>query len=340
MKRRWLTWLQYILFTGGGLFLVWWQLKSMSPIEKTEFYRAIGQTNFWIIIPVVCMSLASHLSRAMRWKLLLEPVGYKPNTANAFMATMIGYLANSAVPRLGEVLKCSMLARYEKMRIDRLVGTILLERSFDLICFALFIGLTVMFQLDLIGSSINNYLKTAQQKSEGFSWTYFALFMILLILIFILVRVALKKLSNMKFIQKLNQIISGISDGFKSILQLKNRKAFLLHTLFIWSMYLGQIYVGFLSLNETSGLSLGAACSVLTLASLSMIVTPGGIGSFPIFVMEVLLLYQIESPVGKAFGWLMWGVSTGLIVVSGLLSLVIMPWFNQKKEHSQLFNRN
>jgi uncharacterized protein (TIRG00374 family) len=331
MKRRWLTWLQYLLFSGGGLFLVWWQLKSMSPVEKNEFYRAIGQTNFWIIIPVVCMSLASHLSRAMRWKLLLEPVGYKPSTANAFMATMIGYLANSAVPRLGEVLKCSMLARYEKMRIDKLVGTILLERSFDLICFALFVGLTITFQLDLIGSTLNNFWETALQKTENFSWTLLIVVLTALALMFILLRIALKKLSKLNIVQKLNQIISGITDGFKSILQLKNRKAFLLHTLFIWAMYLGQIYVGFSSLNETSELSLGAACSVLTLASLSMIVTPGGIGSFPIFVMEVLLLYQIESPIGKAFGWLMWGVSTGLIVVSGLLSLVIIPWFNRNR---------
>lgn len=331
MKRRWLTWLQYLLFTGGGFFLVWWQLKSMTPVEKTEFYRAISQTKYWVIIPVVCMSLASHLSRAMRWKLLLEPVGYQPKTANAFMATMIGYLANSAVPRLGEVLKCSMLARYEKMRIDRLVGTILLERSFDLICFALFVGLTILFQLDLIGTMLSTYWEAAQQKIHGFSWAYVALVLVVLLLLFFAARMLLRKMSNMKLVQKLTQIFTGIADGFKSILQLKNRRAFLLHTLFIWLMYLGQIYVGFLSLEETAELSLGAACSVLTLASLSMIVTPGGIGSFPIFVMEVLLLYQIESPVGKAFGWLMWGVSTGLIVISGLLSLVILPWYNREK---------
>jgi uncharacterized protein (TIRG00374 family) len=334
MKRRWLIWLQYLLFIGGGLFLVWWQLKSMTPADKTEFYRAIRETNFWIIIPIVFMSLASHLSRAMRWKLLLEPVGYQPKTANAFMATMIGYLANSAIPRFGEVLKCSMLARYEKMRIDRLVGTILLERSFDLICFALFVGMTILFQLELIGSMLIGFWHTALKKIGGFSWVHLAGVFVVLFLFFFLIRLLLQKMSNIKLVQKMMQIFSGIADGFKSILQLKNRTAFLMHTLFIWSMYLGQIYVGFSCLNETSELGLGAACAVLTLASLSMIVTPGGIGSFPIFVMEVLLLYQIESPVGKAFGWLMWGVSTGLVVVSGLLSLVIMPWFNRESNES------
>jgi len=332
MNRRLRTWLQYILFTGGGLFLVWWQLKSMTPIERKEFYHAIGQTNYWIIIPIILMSLASHLSRAMRWKLLLEPSGYHPKTANTFMATMIGYLANSAVPRLGEVLKCSMLAKYEKLRIDRLVGTIILERSFDLICFALFVGLTIVFQLDLIGSTLNEFLQAFQQKNEGISWVKMLVIFLFILLTFFIVRKQFKKNASHPLIQKINQVIIGIIDGFKSILRLQKRSAFLLHTLFIWCMYLGQIFIGFQALEQTASLSIGAACSVLTLASLSMIVTPGGIGSFPIFVMQVLLIYQIESPVGKAFGWMMWGVSTGLIVVSGLLSLLIMPWYNRDKK--------
>jgi uncharacterized protein (TIRG00374 family) len=332
MNRRLRTWLQYILFTGGGLFLVWWQLKSMTPLEKKEFYQAIGKTNYWIIIPIVLMSLASHLSRAMRWKLLLEPSGYHPKTANTFMATMIGYLANAAVPRLGEVLKCSMLAKYEHLRIDRLVGTIILERSFDLICFALFVGLTIVFQLDLIGSTLNDYLLVFQQKNEGISWMKLFIICTLVLLAILLIRHLLKKNAGHPIIQKFNQATNGIVDGFKNILKLKKRSAFLLHTLFIWCMYLGQIFIGFQALEQTASLTIGAACSVLTFASLSMIVTPGGIGSFPIFVMQVLLIYQIESPIGKAFGWMMWGVSTGLILISGLLSMVILPWYNREKK--------
>ena len=104
-------------------------------VERTEFYAAFRHTNYWLMIPVLIMSLLSHLSRSMRWKLLMEPLDYNPALRNVFAVTMVGYLANAAIPRLGEVLKCSFLARYEKLKIDKLFGTILVERTFDLICY-------------------------------------------------------------------------------------------------------------------------------------------------------------------------------------------------------------
>ena len=119
MRKRVLSILNYFIFLGGGLFLVWWQLKTMTSTEKTEFYGSLKSANYWIIIPIAIMSILSHISRSMRWKLLMEPLGYKPKLGNIFSVTMIGYLANAAVPRLGELLKCTFLARYEKLKVDK-----------------------------------------------------------------------------------------------------------------------------------------------------------------------------------------------------------------------------
>ena len=107
-----------------------------------------------------------------------------------------------------------------------------------------------------------------------------------------------------------------------------------MHTVFIWAMYLGQVYLGFWGMEATADLSIKAAFSVLTLTTLSMIVTPGGIGSFPIFVMQTLLIYGIDAPVGKAFGWITWGVSTSLIILIGLLCLITIPYFNKSSDES------
>jgi glycosyltransferase 2 family protein len=106
---------------------------------------------------------------------------------------------------------------------------------------------------------------------------------------------------------------------------------FIVYTLFIWAMYLLQIYTGFKAMESTSTLGIKAACAVLSLSTLAMIVTPGGIGSFPIFVMQTLSIYGVASSQGKAFGWLIWGISTGLIIVAGLVSLVLLPYINKKK---------
>lgn len=333
MGKRILSFAQYIIFLGGGIFLVWWQLKSMSTAEKAEFYTSFSNTNYWLLIPVVIMSLLSHLSRSMRWKLMMEPLDYNPSLKNVFAVTMVGYLANSAIPRLGEVLKCSMLARYEKLKIDKLFGTILIERTFDLGCYILFIGLTVLIQIGLIGDYVAEKLSLITQ-SKGFPvWAKLLLVLFLFVGFIYLVRYISKKFPENKFLLKVNSFIRGVIDGFKTILKLKKRKQFIAHTIFIWSMYTLQIYIGFSAMAGTSHLDLKAAFSVLSLASLAMIVTPGGIGSFPIFVMETLLIYSVASPVGKAFGWLIWGANTAIVVVAGLAALLLLPYFNKHKIH-------
>jgi uncharacterized protein (TIRG00374 family) len=332
MINRIKTILKYGLFISVGLFLVWWQLKSMTVAEKKEFTNAIANANYWVLIPISIMSLCSHISRSMRWKLLLEPMGYKPALPNLFMATMIGYLANSAIPRLGELLKCTFLARYEKLKLDKLVGTIILERSFDLICYVAFIGITVLFQLSTIGSYVQEKFNLLFSNNQSGIWIKISAVALFVLIVWIVARFLFKKFAHLSMVSKIRQAISGIFEGIKTIKTLKNPTAFWLHTLFIWTMYLAQIYVGFWGMGGTAELGIGAACSVLTLATLSMIVTPGGIGSFPIFVMQTLLIYGINEPLGKAFGWLMWGSSTIIILIAGLTSLIFIPFYNRNKE--------
>jgi len=334
MSKRLFSILQYVIFLGGGLFLVWWQLKSMTIPEKKEFYSAINNADYTMILPVAIMSILSHISRSLRWRLLMEPLGYHPRLSNLFSVTMIGYLANAAVPRLGELLKCTFLARYEKLKVDKLVGTIILERSFDLLCYIVFIGITILIRINLIGGYFKKEWETMSSQTGSDLLVRFLIIFIVIFSIWKSIRWLSKKNPDNKIITGIHNFISGVAEGFKTIKKLRKRKLFLLHTVFIWSMYLGQIYVGFKGMDGTSSLPIGAAFSVLTLATLSMIVTPGGIGSFPIFVMQTLLLYGIHAPLGKAFGWVMWGVSTGLIIIIGLGSLLVIPYINKEKSAS------
>jgi uncharacterized protein (TIRG00374 family) len=329
MKKKISQLLQYVIFLGGGIFLVWWQLKSMNLEEKNEFYNAIKNANFWILIPISIMSIMSHISRSMRWKLLMEPLDFHPKLRNVFMVTMVGYLANAAIPRLGELLKCTFLARYEKLKLDKLVGTIILERSFDLVCYAIFIAFTILIQIKIIGSFATEKLDRLFQGNPTLTFLKLGLVIGAIILFGFVIRWIIKKNPQNKLINKINLMIKGVFEGLSTIKHMKKKGAFLMHTIFIWCMYLGQIYLGFWGLDSTASLGIGAACSVLSLATLSMIVTPGGIGSFPIFVMQTLMIYGLTSAQGKAFGWLMWSASTGLIVLVGFVSLMLLPVLNK-----------
>jgi len=333
MRKRFFSILQYVIFLGGGIFLVWWQLKSLTPEQKEAFLNAFNEANYWLILPVAVITLLSHLSRAMRWKLLMEPLGYKPALKNVFAVTLVGYFANAAFPRLGEILKCTFLARYEHMKVDKLVGTIIVERTFDFVCYFIFIAITVLIQIDVVGDYTKKMLEEIA-LSPGFPlWGKLLIVLGIMIAMFLLLKLLFNKFPSNKVVLAVNNFLFGILEGFRSIKNLKHRRAFILHTLLIWSLYLLEIYIAFYAMKGTSHLSIKAAFSVLTLATLAMIATPNGIGSFPIFIQKTLLIYGISSALGIAFGWLMWGISTGIIIIAGLITLLLLPYMNKNKKN-------
>lgn len=332
MRKKIISIVQYVLFLGAGIFLVWWQFTSMDAAGKKEFYEALSNTNYWLLIPVLLMSLLSHLSRAMRWKIIMEPLGYKPSLNNVFAVTMVGYFANSAIPRLGEVLKCSLLAKFEKLKIDKLFGTILVERTFDFVCYLIFIGITVMLQIDLIGNYVSGKLKAIGSGAGMPIWLKIGIVFVIIISVVLLLKWLVKKYPANSIIVKLSGFVSGIGAGFQTIRTMKKKRLFLAHTLFIWSMYLLQVYIGFFAMEATDQLSIYAAFSVLSLSTLAMIATPGGMGSFPVFVAQTLLIYGVATPQGKAFGWLLWGANTLIVVIVGLIALLLLPYMNKNKK--------
>lgn len=340
MRKKIISIVQYVLFLGAGIFLVWWQFTSMDVAGKKEFYEALSNTNYWLLIPVLLMSLLSHLSRAMRWKIIMEPLGYQPSLNNVFAVTMVGYFANSAIPRLGEVLKCSLLAKFEKLKIDKLFGTILVERTFDFVCYLLFIGITVLLQINLIGNYVSGKLKAIGSSGGMPIWLKIGIVLVIIISVVLILKWLVKKYPTNSLISKMSGFVSGIGAGFKTIRTMKKKRLFLAHTLFIWSMYLLQVYVGFYAMEATAQLSIYAAFSVLTLSTLAMIATPGGMGSFPVFVAQTLLIYGVATPQGKAFGWLLWGANTLIVVIVGLIALLLLPYMNKNKKLQAASNTN
>src|SRR5258705_1842729 len=144
MNKRLRTILQYILFFSLGFLFVWLSIKDVGQKERSQIRFALQHARYYLAVPVFLILLSSHYVRAMRWRLLIESLGYKPGKANTFFAVMIGYLANAAVIRLGEVLKCTVLARYEKVPADKLVGTIILERLIDAITLLVIFAITLL----------------------------------------------------------------------------------------------------------------------------------------------------------------------------------------------------
>ncbi len=335
MRKKFYSILKYALFLGLGIFLIWWQISKMTELQKVQFEESLKSAHYIYLIPILIMAILSHLSRALRWKIMLEHMGYYPSTSNTFYATMTGYFANNFVPRAGEVMRCTMLAKYEKIPFAKAFGTVIVERLFDLVCYISIIIITFLIQIQTVSNFISEKLDAIAPKKFSISpWLIVAAIIVVIILLYFSFKWGYKKYGNLGIVQKINQITKGLNEGLLTIIRLKKRKAFLFYSLLIWTMYFFQIYIGFNALNITSGLGIGAALSVLSLSTLAMIISPGGIGAFPVAVQQVLLIYHVDN---ISFGWLIWGANTGIIILLGIISFLLLHFKNKNetdKQHS------
>src|ERR1700744_2713192 len=167
MKKGMLVVLQYAFFAALAAFFVWLSLKDMDKKSWTQLREALDQANYWLLIPVLLFLLASHWLRALRWRQLIEPLGYTPSRINCFLCVMIGYFVNQGPLRLGEVIKCTILARYEKIPADKLVGTIVAERAFDVVCLLTVFGLTLVLQYDVIHTLMGGKTDALFRNASG-----------------------------------------------------------------------------------------------------------------------------------------------------------------------------
>jgi uncharacterized protein (TIRG00374 family) len=336
MNKKILSLLQYVFFLGLGIFLVWWSLGTIGDDQWPMIRQSLRNANYWYLIPVVLALLASHFSRAIRWKILMEPLGCKPRLGNTYMAVLIGYLANLAVPRLGEILKCTILARYEKVPADKLVGTIVAERAFDMICLGILMVVTIVTQTGLIGDFVFSLAQEkVGSKAQGLSVTKIVIAVAVLLFLVGIAIYIFKKFSHITFIAKVRKIIAGIWQGLTSVRFVKNKGWFIFHSIFIWTMYLASVQIGMWALQETEGYGIKEAMTVLFTGSIAMIITPSGIGAYPILVTQTMALYGLDETYGTAFGWVLWTVQFFQILIFGLIALVLLPYLNKKKEHAQ-----
>ncbi len=332
MNKRLRTIFQYLFFFGLGFFFVWLSIKDIGKAERSHIRFALHNARYFLAIPVFFILLLSHYVRAMRWKLLIESLGYKPGRANVFFAVMIGYLVNQAVIRLGEVLKCTVLARYEKVPADKLVGTIILERLVDAITLLVIFAITIIIQPSLYDQLVDKIFNTPGSTEEKkISGLVLMLIGLGIVLFLVAAWMIIKKKNFDDLKEAIKKIGKRVWEGISAIQHLKKRWTFLLYTILMWSLYLVAGYIGFFALQETQDYGIREAFTVLSAGSIGMTITPGGIGGYAFLLQQTMQVYGLSQGVALAFGWLLWLANTSVIVVGGLLSFAAFPWYNKRK---------
>lgn len=332
MQKKILTILKYVLFLGLGVFLVWWSLHKIPKENWPEFKRALATARYWIIIPVFFILSGSHILRAFRWKMLMQPLGYKPTLLNTFFAVMIGYLANLAVPRLGEVLKCTILARYEKVPVDKLVGTIVTERAFDLIFLLITFVLAFILQYDIVAHYSSFIFKKLFAGNNGsVSILKVSITLGVILLIIVIIKLWLNRYRHLSLVVAIKQVLKGIWQGIISIRLIKQKGLFLLSSAGIWVLYIGGTWLGFYGTLGTESLGLDVAIAALAFGSIGMIITPGGFGSYAVFVALILSSNNVPNEIALANGNLQWFAQFLIVLIVGFISLGLLPYYNKNR---------
>lgn len=321
MKKTSIKFLKIILPLILGVFLIWYSLKNTTPEERSQLFDNITQADpLWIFLSLI-FGLLSHISRAYRWNYMLEPLGYRPKFMNNFMAVMVGYLANFGIPRSGEVLRGITISSYEKIPFEKAFGTIISERIADFIMLLLVICCTMVLQTE--------YLITYFQENNINPFLTVAILFTLLAFGVVILKQVRK--AEKGILLKVKEFAKGLLEGMRSILQMKHKVAFLMHTVFIWAMYILMFYILIFTVPETAQMPFGVVMVAFVVGSFAISATNGGIGVYPIAIGASLVLFGITKESGEAFGWITWGTQTLLVIVVGGFSFLFLPAFNRKK---------
>jgi len=290
LKKGILQTLKFIGFLIVGILLLW---LAFSNVNFTRLANGLKEANYsWLLLSIL-FGLLAFISRARRWVLLVNPLGFNPSLTNSFYALMTGYLANIALPRIGEITRCVALGKKEKIPVDQLIGTVVVERSIDFL--SLF---SIMIYLILTsGDQINLFLKDSilipiQQEVLaifGVTWILWVVLFSIMIGLFIMMILYKKNLRKIRFFAKMFDLTKGIINGLKTITNLKRKWEFIFHTIFIWVNYALMTWVVVFSIESTSHLTFSDSIFLLVIGGLAMSApVQSGLGAFHFIISRGL----------------------------------------------------
>ena len=333
MKSKLLSFLKYFLLLSIAAALLFFAFKGMDL--KKIGQQILHANMFWVFVSGL-ISIVAFVVRAYRWKLLIEPMGYSPSLKNTTYSVMVGYFANLAIPRLGEVSRCGALSKAESIPFTKLLGTVIVERAIDVISLLLCMLFAAVIEYKRLGSFFSeNIFNPIIKKFEQLTNSPLILTGIIVVLIVLTaVVIYFKRKNKIKGTESaISKLIKGFIDGLRSVANLKKPGQFIFHSILIWFLYYLGTYVALFAFPFTSGLGAGAALFLLVAGGIGMSApVQGGIGAYHLLVSQGLMLYGLSQQDGLTFATLLHSLQLLLVIIFGLASLLALFSINKKKK--------
>lgn len=322
------------IFLSIGIGLIWWNF-SDSGTSWDDFINGAKSMDYTFFAFSALFAMLSHYSRALRWKLLINSIGYNPKTKNVFASVLFMYASNIAIPRSGEVARCGTLYKYEGVPVTPLLGTVFVERAIDLLTLLLFTGLLVIVQFDLfsdlyfnsklpelIGKLLDNQLLVFGIIGAG-------------IAVLITLYLFRNKILSIGPMKKVRKLLSDLKVSLIKVLKMEKKLLFLFHTIIIWIGYVGMFYVCFFAFEPTSSLGLGAGLTAFIAGSFGMVApTNGGVGAWQVMVTLALTTIGISNQDASIWANVAFMIMTLTVIIAGVTAFAVLPFMNKNEKVS------
>lgn len=282
----------------------------------------------WIGL-VLLSFVISNISRTFKWKMLLEPMGYRPRFINGFFSILVGYFANLGLPRMGEVVRAGLLSRYERIPVEKVMGTIVVDRVVDVICLGIAFVLALFFEFDKIWGYIVENKTGEEAGGNGGLWL---IVLVAGILTAGLLFVFRGQIMETNIFRKVVGMLAGFWEGIQTVRRLEKPWLFIFHSLNIWFLFFLMTWLGFQAFGPTEHLGLRAALTVFVFGTLGFIIpSPGGLGTFHALVIASLtLFYDVRGDDALSMANIIFFcVQIGFNSLLGLIALLLLPVFNR-----------
>jgi hypothetical protein len=331
VKAKLFSVLRIVLFFAIGAVLFWLVIRNQNLDEIKSKLQA---ANWWWAVGALAFGFLSNIFRAMRWNMLIHPLGFKPKVRNTFGGVMIGYMANLAIPRLGEVMRCAIVNRYEKVPVNKLLGTVVIERVIDVLTIFVLLLVVVLLEFEKMSDFSMQYVFSPMGRKLQAFISHSVLFYVVIVAAFagglFLFWFLYTRFRRTRYFIKLKYIIRGFLTGLKSVGQLKNRNLFLFYTVLIWLLYLMMSYICFFCFPATSHLGFVIALAVMVFGGFGWAApVQGGFGTFHIIVTQTLVLFGVAENDGLAYAILSHATQIFAMLFFGLLILILLPIVNR-----------